>query len=61
MRVLLGQTSGRMAHFDLAAGRTSCAVTHRTVEEICFVVSGRGEMLRRQGKRETSRSNESSV
>ena len=52
VRVLLGLKSGGMAHFELAAGRTSGAVTHRTVEEIWFVVSGRGEMWRRQGERE---------
>ena len=35
-----------MAHFELAPGRTSKAVTHRTVEEIWFFLSGRGEMWR---------------
>jgi mannose-6-phosphate isomerase-like protein (cupin superfamily) len=52
VRVLLGLPSGGMAHFKLAAGQTSTAVTHRTVEEIWFVVSGRGEMWRKQGERE---------
>lgn len=37
-----------MAHFQLAAGQTSTAVTHRTVEEIWFFVSGVGEMWRKQ-------------
>ncbi len=41
-----------MAEFELAGGRVSAAVTHRTVEEIWFVLSGRGEMWRRQGGRE---------
>jgi mannose-6-phosphate isomerase-like protein (cupin superfamily) len=41
-----------MAHFSLAPGQTSRAVTHRTVEEIWYVVAGRGEMWRRQGNRE---------
>lgn len=41
-----------MAHFELAAGKTSKAVTHRTVEEIWYVISGRGEMWRKQGKHE---------
>jgi mannose-6-phosphate isomerase-like protein (cupin superfamily) len=41
-----------MAHFELAPGRTSIAVTHRTVEEIWFFLSGSGEMWRRQGERE---------
>jgi mannose-6-phosphate isomerase-like protein (cupin superfamily) len=41
-----------MAEFELAAGRVSAAVAHRTVEEIWCVLSGRGEMWRRQGSRE---------
>lgn len=47
VRVLLGLASGGMAHFALAAGRTSTPIVHRTVEEIWFVVSGRGEMWRK--------------
>jgi mannose-6-phosphate isomerase-like protein (cupin superfamily) len=47
VRVLLGLSGGSMAHFTLAAGETSLAVAHRTVEEIWFVVSGRGEMWRK--------------
>jgi mannose-6-phosphate isomerase-like protein (cupin superfamily) len=52
VRVLLALAAGGMAHFELKAGATSLAVTHRTVEEIWFVVSGRGEMWRKQGQRE---------
>ena len=52
VRVLLGLASGGMAHFELAAGKTAGAVTHRTVEEIWFVLAGRGEMWRQQGERE---------
>jgi len=52
VRVLLALDAGSMAHFALPAGATSRAVSHRTVEEIWFVVSGRGEMWRRQGLRE---------
>jgi mannose-6-phosphate isomerase-like protein (cupin superfamily) len=52
VRVLLDLAGGGLAHFSLAAGQTSTAVTHRTVEEIWFVLSGRGEMWRRQGERE---------
>jgi len=52
VRVLLGLAGGGMAHFELAAGKTSKAVTHRTVEEIWYVISGRGEMWRKQGKHE---------
>lgn len=48
VRILLGLTGGGMAHFELPPGQTSRAVTHRTVEEIWFFLSGRGEMWRRQ-------------
>ncbi len=51
VRVLLGLAGGGMAHFSLAPGETSTAVVHRTVEEIWFVLSGRGEMWRRQNAR----------
>ena len=43
---------GSLAEFELAAGRVSAAVTHRTVEEIWYILSGRGEIWRRQGPRE---------
>lgn len=49
VRVLAGLGSGGMAHFTLPAAQTSPAVAHRTVEEIWFVVSGRGEMWRKLG------------
>lgn len=52
VRVLLGVAGGGMAEFELAAGQVSIAVTHRTVEEIWYVLRGRGEMWRRQGPRE---------
>ena len=52
VRVLLGLDGGGLAHFQLGPGRTSIAVTHRTVEEIWFFLSGRGEMWRRQDGRE---------
>src|SRR5262245_9966603 len=47
VRLLLQLSGGSMAHFTLPPGRTSKAVAHRTVEEIWFVISGRGEMWRR--------------
>ena len=52
VRVLLGLQAGGMAHFQLAAGQTARAVVHRTVEEVWYVVGGRGEMWRRAGERE---------
>lgn len=54
VRILLGLKGGGMAHFELGPGQTSKAVTHRTVEEIWYFVSGRGQMWRRQdGRGET--------
>lgn len=52
VRILLALRSGSMAHFELPPGKVSQAVTHRTVEEIWYVVSGRGQMWRKQGDRE---------
>ena len=52
VRILLGLAGGGMAHFELAPGTTARAVTHRTVEEIWYVVAGRGEMWRKQGDAE---------
>ena len=54
VRVLLQRPGGSMAHFQLAAGRVSTAVAHRSVEEIWFFLEGRGEMWReRDGHAET--------
>lgn len=51
VRILLSLDGGSMAHFELAPGEVSTAVTHRTVEEIWYVVAGFGQMWRRQGGR----------
>lgn len=52
VRVLLRTGNASMAHFELAAGRASDPIRHRSVEEIWYVLSGTGEMWRRQGERE---------
>jgi mannose-6-phosphate isomerase-like protein (cupin superfamily) len=52
VRVLARTERGGMAHFELAPGRASDAIRHRTVDEIWFVLSGRGEIWRKQGDRE---------
>ena len=53
VRLLLGLSGGGMAHFELPPGETSTPVTHMTVEEIWFFISGRGEMWRKtKGKGE---------
>jgi len=54
VRILLSVTGGSMAHFELAPGETSAAVRHRTVEELWFFLSGRGQMWRRRGDEETT-------
>jgi mannose-6-phosphate isomerase-like protein (cupin superfamily) len=52
VRVLLRLAGGSLAHFELAAGVTSHAVAHHTVEEIWYFVRGRGQMWRRAADRE---------
>jgi mannose-6-phosphate isomerase-like protein (cupin superfamily) len=52
VRPLLALAAGSLAHFELAPGKTSISVAHRTVEEIWFVIGGRGEMWRKQVERE---------
>lgn len=51
VRVLLQLAQGGMAHFELGPGQTSRAVVHRTVEEIWYFLSGRGQMWRQQNGR----------
>jgi len=46
VRLLLQCPGGSMAHFSLAAGKTSLSVVHRTVDELWYIVAGRGEMWR---------------
>lgn len=48
VRLLLRLKGGSMIHFELAPNRTSKAVIHRTVEEIWYFVSGRGQVWRKQ-------------
>ena len=48
VRVLCRTDRGSMAHFTLPPGAVAKAVTHRTIDEIWYVVSGRGRMWRRQ-------------
>ena len=50
VRILLQLAGGSMAHFELAPGLVSIAVAHRTVEEVWYVLGGRGEMWRREGE-----------
>jgi mannose-6-phosphate isomerase-like protein (cupin superfamily) len=47
VQVLLQLAGGSMATFTLQPGQVSAAVTHRSVEELWYVVAGRGQMWRR--------------
>ena len=51
VRLLSGLEGGGLAHFELAPGETTIAVSHRTVEELWFFLSGRGQMWRQQDDR----------
>ena len=46
VRALLAMHAGSMAHFALAPGSISAAVRHRSVDEIWYVIAGRGDMWR---------------
>jgi mannose-6-phosphate isomerase-like protein (cupin superfamily) len=52
IRLLAAARRGSMVHCRLPAGATSRAVRHRTVEEVWYVLSGRGELWRRLGGQE---------
>ena len=49
VRPLVQTARGSVATFTLSPAQVAAAVMHRTVEEIWFVVAGRGELWRRQG------------
>ena len=46
VRILCSMSRGSMAHFTLPPNAVSIAVTHQTIEEVWFFVSGRGQMWR---------------
>jgi mannose-6-phosphate isomerase-like protein (cupin superfamily) len=52
VRVLLQLARGGMAHFELGGGQVSRAVAHHHVDEIWYILDGRGEMWRCQGSRQ---------
>lgn len=52
VRILARTVRGSMAQFTLPAGKVSVAVAHRTVEEVWFFISGRGEFWRKDGEGE---------
>ena len=53
IRLLVGTSRGSLAHGTLPAGRVSLAIAHRTVEEVWYITSGRGQIWRKQGDHET--------
>ena len=52
VRVLCQLSRGGLAVFTLAPGAVSKAVAHHTVEELWYVISGRGRMWRKLGQSE---------
>ncbi len=52
VRILARTDRGSMAQFTLPAGKISIAVAHRTVEEVWFFVSGRGQFWRKNDEGE---------
>jgi mannose-6-phosphate isomerase-like protein (cupin superfamily) len=49
IRELLALRGASCVHCTLQAGRTSRAMRHRSVEEIWFVLNGRGKLWRKRG------------
>jgi mannose-6-phosphate isomerase-like protein (cupin superfamily) len=52
VRVLCQLSRGALATFTLPPGAVSKAVAHRTVEEVWYVVRGKGRIWRKMGDRE---------
>lgn len=52
IRLLSNGVRGNMAHCTLPVGAVSHPVAHKTVEELWYFISGKGEMWRRLGEAE---------
>jgi mannose-6-phosphate isomerase-like protein (cupin superfamily) len=52
IRFLPQVPGGSMVHCTLPPGAVSLAVTHRTIDELWYVLAGEGELWRRQDGRE---------
>jgi len=52
VRILCATLRGSMISFSLEPGAASKAVAHKTVEEIWYVIAGRGRLWRRHGESE---------
>jgi mannose-6-phosphate isomerase-like protein (cupin superfamily) len=53
VRLLAALAGGSFAHFTILPGQVSAAVSHRSVEEIWYVVAGVGEVWRKLGDEES--------
>lgn len=53
VRLLMDNEHGGIAHCTLRQGITSKAVTHKTVSEFWHVLSGKGDIWRRNGEGES--------
>ena len=49
IRLLASVEGGSMCHCTLPPGEVSKAVAHRTVEELWYCISGKGQVWRKQG------------
>jgi mannose-6-phosphate isomerase-like protein (cupin superfamily) len=52
VRAEMSNSWGSVAHCTLTAGRTTKAVAHKTVTEFWHILSGKGEIWRRNGTEE---------
>ena len=53
IRELVAVSGGSMVHCTLPSGATSAAVTHRTVEEVWYILQGRGQVWRKSESAES--------
>ncbi len=53
IRELVATARGSIVHCTLPTGGTSLAVAHRTVEEVWYFISGRGQVWRQAGATES--------
>jgi mannose-6-phosphate isomerase-like protein (cupin superfamily) len=49
---LLRLPGASMARFELAAGQVARAIVHCSIDEVWYVISGHGELWRKQAQRE---------
>jgi mannose-6-phosphate isomerase-like protein (cupin superfamily) len=52
IRLLPELAAGSMVHCQLPSGMVTQAVSHRSVEELWYVLSGKGEIWRKRGEQE---------